>query len=94
MTVYKKESHLRSLLKGISWRIIATIDTIIIVWIITCLNDSCSLQNAIEIGLVEFLFKFFIIGDFGIWNSVYTSRYFWSVSNYGKFHILHKFGGT
>lgn len=60
MTDYKRESHLRSLLKGVSWRIIATIDTIAIVWIITCLNDACSLQNAIEIGLIEFLFKFLV----------------------------------
>ena len=60
MATYKRESHLRSLLKGISWRVIATIDTIAIVLIITCLNGSCSLQNAIEIGLIEFAFKFFI----------------------------------
>jgi uncharacterized membrane protein len=60
MTVYKRESHLRSLLKGLSWRIIATIDTIIIVWIITCLNGACSLQNALEIGLAEFVLKFLV----------------------------------
>ncbi|MBT8394723.1 MAG: DUF2061 domain-containing protein [Bacteroidia bacterium] len=57
MSPYKKESHLRSLIKGISWRIIATADTILIVLLITCLNDNCSIDQAIKIGLVEFLLK-------------------------------------
>ena len=57
MTTYKKESHIRSLLKGISWRIIATADTILIVLLITCLQGHCSIDHAIKIGLVEFLLK-------------------------------------
>jgi uncharacterized membrane protein len=58
MPTYKKESHLRSLFKGISWRIIATIDTIAIVLLVTCLTGHCSLDSAIKIGFFEFFIKF------------------------------------
>jgi uncharacterized membrane protein len=54
---YKEESHLRSLLKGISWRIVATTDTILIVLLITCVSGKCSIESAIEIGLIEFVVK-------------------------------------
>ena len=60
MTAYKKESHARSLLKGISWRIVATTDTILIVLLVTCLNDTCSLENALKIGFYEFFIKFVV----------------------------------
>jgi len=56
----KKESHIRSLIKGISWRIIATADTVLIVLLITCLYGNCSIENALKIGAVEFLLKLFI----------------------------------
>ena len=55
--MYKEESHLRSLLKGISWRIVATADTILIVLFITCVSGECSIESAIEIGLIEFVVK-------------------------------------
>lgn len=54
---YKEESHIRSLLKGISWRIVATTDTILIVLLITCTSGKCSIESAIEIGLIEFVVK-------------------------------------
>lgn len=57
MPQYKQESHLRSIIKGISWRIVATLDTILVVLFITCLFDQCSLDFAIQIGLIEFLLK-------------------------------------
>ena len=57
MAQYKQESHLRSLIKGISWRIVATADTILIVLLITCLQGDCSIDHAIKIGFVEFLLK-------------------------------------
>jgi uncharacterized membrane protein len=57
MIIYKKESHLRSLIKGISWRIVATSDTILVVLLITCLTGNCSIEQAIKIGAVEFLIK-------------------------------------
>ena len=53
----KKSSHLRSIFKGISWRIVATTDTILVVLFVTCLLGECSLENAIKIGASEFLLK-------------------------------------
>jgi len=47
-----KESRLRSLLKGISWRIIATTTTITIAYFIT--GD---ITNALSIGFIEFFGK-------------------------------------
>ena len=58
MATYKTESHLRSLIKGISWRAIATADTVLVVLLITCLSGQCSLENAIKIGTIEFLLKY------------------------------------
>ena len=60
MVTYKRESHLRSLIKAISWRIIATTDTIFIVLLITCLTGNCSIDSAVKIGLFEFIFKLII----------------------------------
>lgn len=57
MPKLKKSSHLRSLLKGFSWRLIALIDTILVVLFITCLFDDCSLESALKIGASEFLLK-------------------------------------
>lgn len=57
MAQFKRESHIRSLIKGISWRIIATTDTVLIVLLITCLTGNCSIDHAIKIGLAEFLLK-------------------------------------
>lgn len=53
----KKSSHIRSILKGISWRVIALADTILVVLFITCFFDQCSLESAIKIGASEFLIK-------------------------------------
>lgn len=57
MTVYKRESPYRSILKGISWRIIATTDTILVVLLITCLYGECSLEDGFKIGFIEFFIK-------------------------------------
>ena len=54
------ESHERSMVKGISWRIIATTDTFLVVFIITCLLDQCSVENALKIGGIEFFLKLLI----------------------------------
>ena len=47
-----KESHTRSILKGISWRIIATLTTISIAYLITG-----KLDFALEIGGIEVISK-------------------------------------
>ncbi|PWK20572.1 DUF2061 domain-containing protein [Xanthomarina spongicola] len=57
MSPYKKESHFRSIIKGISWRIVATTDTILVVLLVTCLTGECSIENALKIGLFEFIIK-------------------------------------
>ena len=50
-----KESHLRSLLKAMSWRILATLTTIMIAYFITG-----EIDIAIMIGGIEFVLKFVI----------------------------------
>ena len=60
MVKYKTESHLRSLIKGISWRIVATSDTILVVLLITCLSGNCSVDNAFKIGAAEFFIKYLV----------------------------------
>lgn len=57
MARYVKASHIRSLLKGVSWRIVATTDTILVVLLVTCLSGHCSIENALKIGAAEFLIK-------------------------------------
>ena len=49
----QKESHLRSILKGLTWRIIATLTIIIIAYFKT--GD---VTLALEIGAIEFFIKF------------------------------------
>lgn len=58
--MYKKESHIRSILKGISWRFVATTDTILVVLFVTCMMGECSIENALKIGFAEFLIKFLV----------------------------------
>lgn len=47
-----KESHLRSVLKGLTWRVIATSTIITIAWFTT--GD---ITMALEIGAIEFFIK-------------------------------------
>ena len=55
---YTNESVLRSLLKSFSWRIIAISDTIITVFVVTCVLGDCGVKNALTIGVLELLIKF------------------------------------
>ncbi len=48
-----KESHLRSLLKAFSWRIVATLTTGLIAYFITG-----EIDTAVMIGSIEFVLKF------------------------------------
>lgn len=50
-----KESHLRSLLKATSWRVLATLTTTIIAYFITG-----QVETALTIGGIEFVLKFVI----------------------------------
>ena len=51
----QKESHLRSILKGLTWRIIATGTTILIAYFITG-----QIEDALKIGGIEFVGKVLI----------------------------------
>ena len=53
--VYKKESQVRSMLKTISWRIIATTTTVTIAYFV--FGD---ISNALKVGGIEFFAKMFI----------------------------------
>ncbi len=75
MTTYKKESHLRSVIKGISWRIIATADTIAVVLLVTCLYGECSIESAIKIGFLEFFVKLLVYYVHErIWQNIYNGK--------------------
>ena len=50
-----RESHLRSLLKATSWRVLATLTTTIIAYFITG-----EVETALTIGGIEFVLKFVI----------------------------------
>ena len=61
-----RESHLRSFLKALSWRVLATTTTALIAWVIT--DD---ISTAIVIGGIEFIAKFFIYyGHERVWQLV------------------------
>lgn len=75
MATFKKESHLRSLLKGISWRLIATTDTFLVVLFVTCLLGQCSVEDAIKIGTLEFFIKFIVYYFHErVWQNVLTNK--------------------
>lgn len=49
------DSHIRSLLKGITWRVLATLTTVVIAWMV--IGD---VTVALEIGAIEVVAKIFI----------------------------------
>lgn len=51
-TTLQKESRLRSLIKGITWRFLGTLDTMVISWLITG-----SIKFAVSIGGIEIFSK-------------------------------------
>ncbi len=51
----EKESHVRSILKGLTWRIVATTTTVTIAYFITG-----EIGSALKIGAIEFVGKIFI----------------------------------
>ena len=56
----------KSMVKAISWRIIGTIDTILISWLLTG-----TLSIALSIGSIEVFSKFFLYyGHERIWNMI------------------------
>lgn len=69
-TTYKKDSTsekpLRSILKTVSWRIVGTIDTIVISWVLTG-----EIETALAIGSVELVTKMILyFGHERLWNKI------------------------
>lgn len=62
MASYKRESHARSLLKGISWRCVATLDTIVVGALVLYLFNDGDVQfwKVFTIAAVEFPLKYLI----------------------------------
>tara|TARA_B110000495_G_C22836202_1_gene487743 strand:+ start:145 stop:378 length:234 start_codon:yes stop_codon:yes gene_type:complete len=61
-----KESHLRSAIKGLSWRLIATTTIIIIVYLKTG-----QIESALAIGAIEFVIKYLLyFGHERIWAQI------------------------
>ena len=56
----ENNSHLRSIVKGVTWRIIAITDTFIVVAIVLCIYDNCNFSIAIKVGIFELLLKTFL----------------------------------
>jgi uncharacterized membrane protein len=64
------ESHLRSVAKGISWRVIGTIDTMVISYLVTG-----SVKYAAVIGSVEAITKVVLFwGHERVWHQVSWGR--------------------
>ena len=62
----QNDSHSKSVIKAISWRIIGTIDTILISWWLTG-----TLSVALSIGSIEIFSKFFLYyGHERLWNLI------------------------
>ncbi|EEC43167.1 predicted protein [Phaeodactylum tricornutum CCAP 1055/1] len=51
----REESHMRSIVKGLTWRIVATTTTTIIAWLVTG-----KVEAALQIGFFEFFAKLLI----------------------------------
>lgn len=67
---YVQDSHGRSVVKGITWRITGTIDTMVMAYIITG-----KLDNAIKIGLTEVLTKIVLYYlHERLWNNIQFGR--------------------
>ena len=64
------EKPLRSIVKSVSWRIVGTLDTILISWLITG-----TLQLALSIGFVELITKMVLY---------FFHERFWNRINWGK----------
>ena len=69
-STYKKdttsEKPLRSILKTVSWRIVGTIDTIVISWVLTG-----EIETALAIGSVELVTKMILyFGHERLWNMI------------------------
>ncbi len=77
-------SRKRSLIKSITWRIIASLDTFVIAWFITGEISWASSIASLEILTKTFLYYFHERG----WNCIFWGKY---VNGYNKFKKIKKF---
>lgn len=70
--VFMTDSHLRSVTKGVTWRITATMDTILLAYIVTG-----TFSTAVKIGLVEVMTKIALY---------YCHERMWNVIPFGRIH--------
>lgn len=66
----RREAHFRSIMKAITWRILATLTTILLVFIFTR-----ELIISIEVGVVEIIVKLFLY---------YFHERIWELTRFGK----------
>lgn len=71
------ETHLRSVVKGLSWRIFATIVTMVVVWIYTGHLSDAAIVGIADSGAKIFLFW----GHERLWQQVRWGRIFPTVSS-------------
>ena len=65
-----KEAHFRSIMKAITWRVLATLTTILLVFIFTR-----EFIISIEVGIVEIIVKLFLY---------YFHERVWELTQFGK----------
>jgi adenylylsulfate kinase len=70
------ETHMRSIAKAISWRIVATLTTMLLVFVFTG-----NLAVSSGVGLTELLSKIFIY---------YVHERFWNALNFGRNQRIQK----
>lgn len=73
-----KEKHYRSVIKGITWRIIGTLDTIFLSWLFT--GD---ISSALKIGAIEVVTKIFLF---------YLHERVWLKMKFGREDVLNEEG--
>lgn len=71
-SVFMTDSHVRSAVKGVTWRITATLDTIFLAFLVTGV-----MVNAVKIGLIE------IITKIGLY---YLHERIWNIIPFGRIH--------
>lgn len=71
-TIVMTDSHFRSFIKGVTWRITGTIDTMLMAYIVTG-----QIHNAIKIGLTEVLTKVVLY---------YLHERLWNIISFGRMH--------
>ena len=76
--IHNEESHTRSLLKGLTWRVLATMTTVSIAFVVTG-----EVRTAFQIGCVEFIAK---IGIYYIHERIWSKIRIWSKKKKKKKH--------